>query len=113
MQPNDCRHVFGGENAKNAGPVPHVVSRRDTCWVAHLLFMTRTGLGWQAQMWVTMIPTIIYAVLFFGKTFPKPQLEEANSLAENFKGNVKPGLYLPVLLHGALRLFRSLVPANG
>src|SRR6187455_1479754 len=26
-------------------------------------FMTRLGLGWEAQMWVTMIPTVIYAVL--------------------------------------------------
>lgn len=53
-------------------------------------FMTRMGFGWEAQMWVTMIPTIIYAVLFFGKTFPKPQLEEANSLAENFKAMLSP-----------------------
>ena len=53
-------------------------------------FMTKAGLGWQAQMWVTMIPTIIYAVLFFGKTFPKPQLEEANSLANNFKAMLSP-----------------------
>ncbi|MEJ7736601.1 MAG: MFS transporter [Chitinophagaceae bacterium] len=53
-------------------------------------FMTRMGLGWEAQMWVTMIPTIIYAVLFFGKAFPKPQLEEANSLAENFKAMLSP-----------------------
>src|SRR5215203_5092714 len=53
-------------------------------------FMTKMGFGWQAQMWVTMIPTIIYAVLFFGKTFPKPQLEEANSLANNFKAMLSP-----------------------
>ena len=53
-------------------------------------FMTRMGFGWEAQMWVTMIPTIIYAVLFFGKTFPKPLLEAANSLAENFKAMLSP-----------------------
>ena len=53
-------------------------------------FMTKMGFGWQAQMWVTMIPTIIYAVLFFGKTFPKAQLEEANSLANNFKAMLSP-----------------------
>ncbi len=53
-------------------------------------FMTRMGFGWEAQMWVTMIPTIIYAVLFFGKTFPKPQSEEANSLAQNFKAMLSP-----------------------
>ena len=53
-------------------------------------FMTRMGFGWEAQMWVTMIPTVIYAVLFFGKTFPKPQLEEANSLANNFMAMLSP-----------------------
>ena len=53
-------------------------------------FMTKMGFGWQAQMWVTMIPTIIYAILFFGKTFPKAQLEEANSLANNSKAMLSP-----------------------
>lgn len=53
-------------------------------------FMTNMGLSWEAQMWVTMVPTIIYAVLFFGKTFPKPQLEVANSLAANFKAMLSP-----------------------
>lgn len=53
-------------------------------------FMTSMKFGWEAQMWVTIVPTIIYAVLFFGKTFPKPQLEEANSLAQNFKAMLSP-----------------------
>lgn len=53
-------------------------------------FMTGSGFSWEAQMWVTMIPTIIYAVLFFGKTFPKPQLAEANSLSQNFKAMLSP-----------------------
>lgn len=54
------------------------------------LAMTKMGFGWQAQMWVTMIPTVIYAVLFFGKTFPKSKIEEANSLANNFKAMLSP-----------------------
>jgi MFS family permease len=54
------------------------------------LAMTKMNLGWQAQMWVTMIPTIIYAVLFFGKTFPKSHIAEANSLANNFKAMLNP-----------------------
>src|SRR4051812_28912188 len=48
-------------------------------------FMTKMGMSWQAQMWVTMIPTITYAILFFGKTFPKAQVAEAVSFKENFK----------------------------
>jgi MFS family permease len=54
------------------------------------LAMEKMGFGWQAQMWVTMIPTVIYAVLFYGKTFPKSQIEEANSLATNFKAMLSP-----------------------
>ena len=30
-------------------------------------FMTDFGMSWEAQMWIIMIPTITYAVLFFGK----------------------------------------------
>ncbi|WP_236975527.1 MFS transporter [Membranihabitans maritimus] len=53
-------------------------------------FMTDWGAGWQAQMWVTLIPTIIYAVLFFGKDFPKPSVEGVRSLSENFKAMLTP-----------------------
>lgn len=52
-------------------------------------FMTDAGMGWQAQMWVTMVPTIIYAVLFYGKTFPKSQ-EETTHLSKNFKAMLSP-----------------------
>ena len=48
-------------------------------------FIDSIGLGWQAQMWVIMIPAITYAILFFGKTFPKAKVEEATSVKENFK----------------------------
>ncbi|WP_336518458.1 MFS transporter [Pollutibacter soli] len=48
-------------------------------------FMTDANMSWQAQMWVTMIPTIIYAVLFFGKTFPKPKFEGAAHISQNLK----------------------------
>ncbi|HSN09361.1 MAG TPA: MFS transporter [Hanamia sp.] len=52
-------------------------------------FMTDAGYGWQAQMWITMIPTIIYAVLFYGKTFPKSK-EESTHLSKNFKAMLQP-----------------------
>ena len=54
------------------------------------LFMTKMDLGWEAQMWVTLIPTIIYAILFFGKTFPKPKVEGVTSLSNNFKAMIAP-----------------------
>jgi MFS family permease len=53
-------------------------------------FMTDNNMGWQAQMWVTMIPTVIYAILFFGKTFPKPKFQVATSLGENLKAMGTP-----------------------
>lgn len=33
-------------------------------------FMTDADLGWKAQIWVIIIPTIIYAYLFWGQSFP-------------------------------------------
>jgi MFS family permease len=53
-------------------------------------FMTDFGLSWQIQMWFIMIPTIIYAVLFYGKTFPKPKVEGVTSLSQNFKAMLSP-----------------------
>jgi predicted MFS family arabinose efflux permease len=53
-------------------------------------FMTDFGLGWQLQMWVLMIPTVIYAVLFFGKAFPKPTVEGVTSISSNIKALASP-----------------------
>ncbi|EOZ97084.1 hypothetical protein A33Q_2002 [Indibacter alkaliphilus LW1] len=53
-------------------------------------FMTDFGFGWQAQMWVLMIPTVIYAVLFFGKAFPKPTVEGVTSISSNVKALFSP-----------------------
>ena len=52
--------------------------------------MTSLGFGWQAQMWITMIPTLIYVVLFYGKAFPRPKVEGVTSLGENFKAMLSP-----------------------
>ena len=53
-------------------------------------FMTDFSMGWEAQIWVMMIPTVAYAVLFFGKTFPKPAVEGSTSIASNLKAMVSP-----------------------
>jgi MFS family permease len=55
-------------------------------------FMTDGGMAWQTQVWVIIIPTVIYAYLFFGQTFPKPRISE-NSTLDNFKAMLNP-LYL-------------------
>lgn len=56
-------------------------------------FMTDNGLPWQAQIWVIVLPTIVYAILFFGQAFPKTKVEEASSLGNNFQAMLTP-LYL-------------------
>jgi MFS family permease len=53
-------------------------------------FMTDTNMGWQAQIWVILIPTIIYAYLFWGQEFPKPKVEGVTSIGENIKAMFTP-----------------------
>lgn len=43
-----------------------------------------TELGWQAQYWVIMVPTVIYAYVFWGQRFP-----EATGEVASMKSNVK------------------------
>src|SRR3546814_12935794 len=45
---------------------------------------------WQTLMWVTMIPTIIYAILFLGKEFPKPHPDLDLSISKNVKAMLTP-----------------------
>ncbi|WP_425636002.1 MFS transporter [Algoriphagus yeomjeoni] len=53
-------------------------------------FMTDLNMGWEAQIWVMMIPTLVYAFLFFGKAFPQPKIEGSTSLVENLKAMFSP-----------------------
>ena len=53
------------------------------------LAMTKMNLGWEAQIWIIMIPTAAYAYLFFGQAFPETKAEEA-SLVSNLQAMVTP-----------------------
>ncbi len=53
-------------------------------------FMTDAGLGWETQIWVIMIPTLIYAYMFFGQKWPKAKVEEAATLTGNFSAMASP-----------------------
>ncbi|SDH04799.1 Fucose permease [Dyadobacter soli] len=53
-------------------------------------FMTQANLGWQAQIWVILIPTFIYAFLFWGQAFPKPHVDGVTSIGENVKAMFTP-----------------------
>jgi MFS transporter, putative metabolite:H+ symporter len=51
--------------------------------------MTKMEMGWESQIWIILIPTIIYAYLFFGQSFPEAKKEVA-SLAGNLKAMATP-----------------------
>jgi MFS family permease len=53
-------------------------------------FMTKAALPWQAQIWVILVPTIAYAIAFWGQSFPKSKFIEQSSLAGNIKAMVSP-----------------------
>ena len=53
-------------------------------------FMTDAGMSWESQIWVIMIPTLIYAYMFFGQKWPKAKVEEAATLSGNFKAMISP-----------------------
>jgi MFS family permease len=71
-------------------------------------FMTDASMAWQAQIWVILIPTAIYAYLFFGQAFPKPKSSE-NSTLGNFKAMLNP-LYLFMLACMALTAISEFGP---
>lgn len=72
-------------------------------------FMTDLNFSWEAQMWLIMVPTVVYAFLFFGKAFPKPKVEGATSLAENFKAMISP-LYIFLFVCMALTAITEFGP---
>ena len=73
------------------------------------LLMTSLDLGWQAQIWIIMIPTLIYAYLFKGQEFPKPKIEGVTSIGENIKAMLSP-MYLFILACMALTAISEFGP---
>lgn len=74
-------------------------------------FMTDLSFTWQTQMWFIMVPAIIYAILFFGKAFPKPKVEGATSLVSNFKAMLSP-LYIFLIVCMALTAITEFGPGQ-
>ncbi len=54
------------------------------------LLMTKMNLAWEAQIWIILVPTIIYAYLFFAQKFPKSQSYETDTLQINFRSMATP-----------------------
>ncbi|MGB5385998.1 MAG: MFS transporter, partial [Eudoraea sp.] len=53
-------------------------------------FMTDFGIMGQSQVWLLLIPTLIYAYMFFGQSWPKAKIQEAATLVGNLKAMVTP-----------------------
>ena len=47
-------------------------------------------MSWQSQIWIILIPTIIYAYLFWGEDWPSAKVQEAGTLSGNFKAMLSP-----------------------
>ena len=73
--------------------------------------MTEMNLGWQAQIWIILVPTLIYAYLFFGQTFPKPRVQEAKTLAGNLKGMATP-VFIFIAICMAMTAITEFVPTQ-
>jgi fucose permease len=54
------------------------------------------NLGWQAKIAVMLVPTVVYAVLFWGQAFPNAEAAGQAKLSDNLKGMLSP-LYLFML----------------
>jgi len=73
--------------------------------------MTELNLGWQAQIWIIMVPTLIYAYLFFGQAFPKPRVQEAKTLSGNLKGMASP-IFIFIAICMAMTAITEFVPTQ-
>lgn len=53
-------------------------------------FMTGAGFSWQAQIWVILIPALIYAYLFWGQDWPRAKVVEAGTITGNLRAMASP-----------------------
>lgn len=53
-------------------------------------FMTDAGFGWEAQIWVILIPALVYAYIFYGQAWPAAKTKEEASLSKNLTAMISP-----------------------
>lgn len=53
-------------------------------------FMTEAGFGWETQIWIILLPTLVYAYLFFGQDWPAAKTHEEASLTRNINAMISP-----------------------
>lgn len=72
-------------------------------------FMTDAGFGWEAQIWVIIIPTLVYAYLFYGQDWPVAKTKEEASLSMNLKAMFSP-LFIFMMICMALTAISEFGP---
>ncbi|MGP1990431.1 MFS transporter [Zobellia laminariae] len=72
-------------------------------------FMTDLSFSWESQIWLILIPTLVYAYLFFGQSWPKAKVEEAATIGGNFKAMFSP-LFIFMLVCMALTAISEFGP---
>ncbi|TVZ16422.1 MFS transporter [Maribacter sp. MAR_2009_72] len=72
-------------------------------------FMTNLDITGQNQVWILLIPAVIYAFLFYGQTWPKAKIEEAATISGNLKGMFTP-LFLFIAVCMALTAISEFGP---
>lgn len=71
--------------------------------------MTNMGILGQSQVWLLLIPAVIYAFLFFGQDWPKAKVEEAATLSGNIKAMLTP-LFIFMIICMALTAITEFGP---
>ncbi len=61
--------------------------------IGSLISQAMSGMSWQSQIAMMLIPTAVYGFLFFGQAFPEHKSAEGSSSATNIKAMLSP-LYL-------------------
>ena len=79
--------------------------------IGSLLSQVMTGmeLSWQMQIWAIMIPTLLYAYLFFGQNWPKAKVKEATTISGNLSAMLSP-LFIFMMLCMALTAITEFGP---
>ena len=67
------------------------------------------GMHWESQIWVIIIPALIYGFIFFGQPWPKAKVHEAATLGGNLKAMASP-LFIFMIICMALTAISEFGP---
>lgn len=67
------------------------------------------GMNWESQIWIILIPTLIYGYIFLGQKWPEAKVDEAATLGGNLKAMASP-LFIFMILCMALTAISEFGP---